>query len=361
MCALARRILILDLSDELGGAERVSRSMAEALTSGGVVRRAQLRRLRDDLVGPTRLWRAVSSMWRVYSLVARGRYCLTILNNQAAFLAYAPICRFAGAQVVYYEHSFQRRWFVRLWLATWVRLFARRVICVSEFMASRHGALSRGRVVVVHNGFDWPATTGGGEVVDRGRVTVACTAVMRPWKGQDLLLQALGKMPQTTHPVDVHLFGVAAQDHSEEPRPLRGRGYEQRVIELSRRLPPWIQVYTHPRLPDLWQYLRECDLVLVPSTSPDPLPTTVIEGLAAARVVVAARIGGIPEMVNHGTNGILFEAGDVTDLASTLWRLIEAPCTERERLGRAAQEVYLNRFSGASYRKRIREALADIC
>jgi GT2 family glycosyltransferase len=41
--------------------------------------------------------------------------------------------------------------------------------------------------------------------------------------------------------------------------------------------------------------------------------------------VVAARVGGIPELIDHGRNGLLFEAGDSTDLARVLKRLVAEP------------------------------------
>ena len=71
------------------------------------------------------------------------------------------------------------------------------------------------------------------------------------------------------------------------------------------------------------------------------------EALAAGVPVIASRIGGIPETVRHGTNGLLFEPGDPADLARQIRRMIEEPdlldhlragcrvpaCTRRRRRG----------------------------
>jgi glycosyltransferase involved in cell wall biosynthesis len=51
----------------------------------------------------------------------------------------------------------------------------------------------------------------------------------------------------------------------------------------------------------------------------------VTEALAAGRPVIAARAGALPELVQHGENGLLFEPGDAADLAAQLRRLLVEP------------------------------------
>lgn len=65
-------------------------------------------------------------------------------------------------------------------------------------------------------------------------------------------------------------------------------------------------------------------------------PNSVLEGMAAARPVVATRVGGVPDAIHDGTTGLLVPAGDVDALAAALCAVIGAP--ERARtLGTAAQ------------------------
>src|SRR5207247_9451405 len=54
-------------------------------------------------------------------------------------------------------------------------------------------------------------------------------------------------------------------------------------------------------------------------------PLVIREAFAAGGPVVASRIGGIPETVTDEVNGLLFEPGDVDDLARQLRRLIQEP------------------------------------
>ena len=50
-----------------------------------------------------------------------------------------------------------------------------------------------------------------------------------------------------------------------------------------------------------------------------------IEALAAARPVVATRVGGVPDVVRDGVDGFLVEPGDVEALAERLERLARRP------------------------------------
>ena len=65
-------------------------------------------------------------------------------------------------------------------------------------------------------------------------------------------------------------------------------------------------------------------------------PNSLLEAMAAARPVVATRVGGVPDAVRDGETGVLIPAGDPDVLAAALHAVIETP--ERARsLGAAAQ------------------------
>ena len=67
------------------------------------------------------------------------------------------------------------------------------------------------------------------------------------------------------------------------------------------------------------------DALVFPSVWEETSGIGAREALAAGVPVIASRIGGIPETVRHGTNGLLFEPGDPADLARQIRRLIEEP------------------------------------
>ena len=66
------------------------------------------------------------------------------------------------------------------------------------------------------------------------------------------------------------------------------------------------------------------DVMLLPSRR-EGLPLAVVEAMLSNVAVIAARTAGVPEIVTHGENGLLFEAGDVRSLANHIERLVTDP------------------------------------
>jgi glycosyltransferase involved in cell wall biosynthesis len=110
----------------------------------------------------------------------------------------------------------------------------------------------------------------------------------------------------------------------------------------------------HARLLDLAQALRLNGRVRFPGTLTPPFnihhlfdvsvlcsvtegsPNAVLEAMAAARPVVATRVGGVPDAVHEGETGLLVPAGDAAALATALRALLATPARARA-LGAAAQ------------------------
>lgn len=80
------------------------------------------------------------------------------------------------------------------------------------------------------------------------------------------------------------------------------------------------------------QLYAKADICVVPSIWDEPFGLVAIEAMAAARPVVAARVGGLQDIVHHGESGLLFPRGDSAALAEALAVLIERP-ELRARMG----------------------------
>jgi glycosyltransferase involved in cell wall biosynthesis len=85
-------------------------------------------------------------------------------------------------------------------------------------------------------------------------------------------------------------------------------------------------------------------IVVVPSLCEEAFGNTIIEGMARGCVVVATRVGGIPEVIDENASGWLVEPGDVPGLATTLRRLLADPAG-REAAGRTARDRVAQRFT----------------
>lgn len=74
------------------------------------------------------------------------------------------------------------------------------------------------------------------------------------------------------------------------------------------------------------------------------LPMSMLEAMARCIPVVVTRVGAVPEAVDDGKEGLLYEAGDVTALAAHLAGLLNDP-TRAETIGRAGRERVIRDFS----------------
>jgi glycosyltransferase involved in cell wall biosynthesis len=88
---------------------------------------------------------------------------------------------------------------------------------------------------------------------------------------------------------------------------------------------------------ELKRILAESQFLVLPSRWYENLPFAVMEAFASSKAVVASRIGGIPEMVDDGVNGLLFPPGDVEALAACLRRML-GDRGAREEMGRRGRE-----------------------
>jgi len=83
---------------------------------------------------------------------------------------------------------------------------------------------------------------------------------------------------------------------------------------------------------------RDIDVLVVPSLWPENSPLVIHEAFMHQLPVVAARVGGVPELVQHEVNGLLYDAFSVSALRAALQRLIDDR-TVVDRLGVRAPAV----------------------
>lgn len=94
---------------------------------------------------------------------------------------------------------------------------------------------------------------------------------------------------------------------------------------------------------ELIKYYKRAAVCVVPSIW-ENFPYTCLEPMSLAKSVVASRTGGIPEIIEDGTSGLLFTPGDEKDLASKIISLIENS-DEMKRLGENARNRVVTNFS----------------
>jgi N-acetyl-alpha-D-glucosaminyl L-malate synthase BshA len=90
-------------------------------------------------------------------------------------------------------------------------------------------------------------------------------------------------------------------------------------------------------------YLSVADLLLLPSLS-ESFGLSALEAMACEAPVIATRVGGLPEVVEDGGCGYLFEVGDVQSMAEAAIEILSDESLG-ERLGRRGREIAVTRFT----------------
>jgi glycosyltransferase involved in cell wall biosynthesis len=101
--------------------------------------------------------------------------------------------------------------------------------------------------------------------------------------------------------------------------------------------------------------LARARFTVLPSECYENGPLSLLESLAAGVPVVGANIGGIPEHLRDGVDGVLFRSGDPAALAAALARADALPPTSREEARRTAER----RYARASHMDRLEALLRE--
>jgi GT2 family glycosyltransferase/glycosyltransferase involved in cell wall biosynthesis len=185
----------------------------------------------------------------------------------------------------------------------------------SRFMRDRfvRFGVAPDRITVAQNGVDHGAF-GHGARTPSPRLRLGFVGSLMMSKAPHVLLEAAGRLPAGTATVD--LFGSYAAYHGDDSYRLR---LEPLLAQNGVRAHGPV---AHERVIEA---LSSIDVLVVPSIWPENSPLVIQEAFLAGVPVVASRIGGIPEMVEHDRSGLLFEPGDAGDLGDALQRLLREP------------------------------------
>jgi glycosyltransferase involved in cell wall biosynthesis len=104
-----------------------------------------------------------------------------------------------------------------------------------------------------------------------------------------------------------------------------------------------IRFLGHLPFPELLDEIRDSLFVVCPSEWYENLPYAVLEAFALGKPVVAARIGGLPELVRDGETGLFFEPGDAEEMKLRMKTLLDDPAAAA-RMGKEARRFVESEF-----------------
>jgi len=96
---------------------------------------------------------------------------------------------------------------------------------------------------------------------------------------------------------------------------------------------------------ELGEATQNAKAVVVPSEWYENAPISILEAFAYGKPVIGAMIGGIPEMIDEGKNGFLFESGSVKDLTEKINKFLEYSNSDIAEMGKAARKKAEDKYN----------------
>jgi glycosyltransferase involved in cell wall biosynthesis len=279
--------------------------------------------------------------WRMASHVRRMEIEVLHAHQYSPFfyasLAKVLACR--SVRLIFTEHGRHFPDRVSLWRRTGNRLILRHlanaVNAVSAFSAdslANQDGFSRRQIDVIENGIDVEQFHSAAEQapdLDISRRYVVHVARFHPVKDQATILKAFQPVSKTFQDVDLLMVGDG-ELRNELVQLAKNLGLEDRVHFLGIRK-------------DVPSILRAAKVFVLTSKS-EGAPLTLLEAMAMGLPVVVTAVGGMPEIVRDGIDGLLAPREDANAIASALIRLLKNP-TAASVMGASGAQRILEHFT----------------
>lgn len=168
---------------------------------------------------------------------------------------------------------------------------------------------------------------------------VGLPGTFRPVKGQDFLLSSIPKVLETIPNCHFAMTGGIDTEFAQQIQ----RQVKERNLEPN--------VHFTGSITNMVDFYHACDLCCVPSKS-EPFGRTAIECLASETPLVVSQVGGLAEIVQSGSNGLVVEFGDEAALSQAIIELI-SNAELRVRLASQGKRDAVAHYNEANYGSRV--------
>jgi len=219
--------------------------------------------------------------------------------------------------------------------------FSDRIIPVSHAVADSirqvNPALSA-KIEVIYDGFDLEAIAATGRTDIRREWglppttrLIGSVGIIHPSKGPDILIRAAAHLKPLVPELKLLIIGGVLQR--------RGQAYQNSLEKLAADLGMKDAVIFTGFRPDALSLIKDLNLFIHPAIVADSLPGALIEAAASGKAIVASRVGGVPEIVEHERSALLVEPGQVEQLAAAVLDLLNDSGKSAELSAQARQRA----------------------
>ncbi len=268
---------------------------------------------------------------KIVRYLKREKVSLVHTNSIKANFYGSLAAKLAGKPVIWQLHDiltadFFSSFFGRL-LTIWANFFDNVIICNSN--ATKKAFIECGgrtnKAIKIHNGIDISRFNIKNHrrsafkkelCLPKDAPLVGHIGRLAPWKGQHLFIEAASRilvdLPKTNFVlVGEALFGDIDLNYRKSLQTLIAKlGLKNKVRLVGFRK-------------DIPNIIAALDIVVHSSVAPEPFGLVIAEAMAMGKPIVAARAGGIPEIVQDGIMGLLFEPGNSSALAEAILAILK--------------------------------------
>ncbi|WP_188579774.1 glycosyltransferase family 4 protein [Azorhizobium oxalatiphilum] len=186
----------------------------------------------------------------------------------------------------------------------------------SHFLAKRFidWGLDGDKMSVIENGLDIaeaapPRLLKG---VSKRRGSFAYFGQMTPYKGADVLLDAVGRVPESVWGEDARMM-IFGGNLERQPQ-----AYQNKIAALVEKAGDRVRFYGSYQNIEMPRLMRSVDWMIMPSVWWENSPVVIQEAFYHGRPIISSNIGGMAEKIRDGVDGLHFRAGSAEDLADRL-------------------------------------------
>jgi len=227
-------------------------------------------------------------------------------------------------------------WFTKLTSKTIIKN-ANSVIALTEDMKRAMQAIYNRDITIVPNGIDLKEYTSELPVqnVERAEKRILFVGRLHPVKGTQYLLGAMSIVHRELREAKLILVGDG--EEREHLETLTDNLGIRECVEFAGRVP-------HERVKD---YMNQAEVFVLSSLS-EGFPVTILEAMACGLPVVATRVGGIPDIIEDGTNGYLVDTMNQEQLAEALLKLLQDEKLRRDISGNNREKAKKYRWDAVA-------------
>ena len=225
-----------------------------------------------------------------------------------------------------------QKFFIKI--LVWVTvLLSHKTICVSEKTREQiaYWPFIKSKLTVIHNGINTSQYLPLPVRSSNAILSVCTAAELNKVKGLDILLEAWAKFIKN-HKGELNIYGSGEEKANLEKL--------TKTLRIENSV--WFREFITNEI-EYKKLITAFDIFVLPSRS-EALPYAILEAGAVGIPVIATRVGGIPEIIETGTNGVLVEPENSEELFSTLVLLAENE-NLRKRLGTNLRASIRENFS----------------